>query len=609
MLFNKRGIRSIHTQFIFTDDPNGNPIGSDEACREAYEHFLSTINTKEPDGSGGAANVLSACYRLVTTSNASFKKDSNHASTTLSESKTKNRKDIKELIDEYFEEESEELRNKATETATNCLLNINLVTMHFEYLREDSYIRWIKNNQSGSLSRMLFLTHTKFKNDNKKKYFLALKYSFNELVEHVDYMPIADQGRLKLQLNGLREEFNNVHCIDTDDDAVIQLIDQDPVREKNNCTKETKLQLGEEIYSIQTELEENENVLEIDRTRAQLREISARLKIKKDKRNNRILLAVNNFIIDLFEDTEFKLYDVKESEEIDLIYKDKPFHHLFVWAVLVNSREMAMIFWELETDHTCAALFASAVLNELAEKALFSKHMHHSASLKENAGHFETLACNLMTELYSIDRESALKTLVTKVGRFNSTPLKIAVSQKLKKFMAHTACQAQLNIIWSGDIAVYTSAWKIAYMTFVIIFAIFVLTDLYPLAERPPSIFEYLTWVWTLSLAIEEIRQAQSLQNVQRILSYTQTEQWIDAQKKPVQYDNAGCVSNSDKYSISQYHYCDIFVRTFLKIDSTPTQQDIKDLRIEMQGMRESLIQEIRNLENRLSAVVLDSRQ
>ncbi|CAG2213609.1 unnamed protein product [Mytilus edulis] len=162
----------IHTQFIFTDDPNGNPIGSDEACREAYEHFYPPSTPKNR-----VFYSPSIYNELNVYNNASFKRDSNHASTTLSESKTKNRKDIKELIDEYFEEESEELRNKATETATNCLLNINL-----------------------------------FKNDNnKKKYFLALKYSFNELVEHVDYMPIADQGRLKLQLNGLREEFNNVH--------------------------------------------------------------------------------------------------------------------------------------------------------------------------------------------------------------------------------------------------------------------------------------------------------------------------------------------------------------------------------------------------------------
>lgn len=32
---------------------------------------------------------------------------------------------------------------------------------------------------------------------------------------------------------------------------------------------------------------------------------------KKDRKNNKILSAVNNFIIDLFEDTEFKLYDFK----------------------------------------------------------------------------------------------------------------------------------------------------------------------------------------------------------------------------------------------------------------------------------------------------------
>ncbi|XP_076072117.1 transient receptor potential cation channel subfamily M member 1-like [Mytilus galloprovincialis] len=49
--------------------------------------------------------------------------------------------------------------------------------------------------------------------------------------------------------------------------------------------------------------------------------------------------------------------------------------------------------------------------------------------------------------------------------------------------------------------------YMITYMTFVVIFAIFVLTDLYPLSENPPSILEYLTWLWTLSIAIDEVRQ------------------------------------------------------------------------------------------------------
>lgn len=66
-----------------------------------------------------------------------------------------------------------------------------------------------------------------------------------------------------------------------------------------------------------------------------------------------------------------------------------------------------------------------------------------------------------MTELYSNDRENALTTLVTEVGRYKSTPLEIAVSQKLEKFMAHTACQAKLNSIWNGYIEEYTPFWRV----------------------------------------------------------------------------------------------------------------------------------------------------
>ncbi|CAC5426871.1 TRPM7 [Mytilus coruscus] len=120
---------------------------------------------------------------------------------------------------------------------------------------------------------------------------------------------------------------------------------------------------------------------------SELKKAIDKVKKKKEKKNNRVLLAVNNFIIDLFENTKFKLYEVKgeEKKELELVHKDKPFHHLFIWAVLVNWREMAMIFWEQENDHTCSALFASAVLKELSEKAHFSKHMHLSKSLKENS--------------------------------------------------------------------------------------------------------------------------------------------------------------------------------------------------------------------------------
>lgn len=43
----------------------------------------------------------------------------------------------------------------------------------------------------------------------------------------------------------------------------------------------------------------------------------------------------------------------EENKEIEIEYMDKPFYHLFVLAVLANWKEMAMTFWERDTDHTC----------------------------------------------------------------------------------------------------------------------------------------------------------------------------------------------------------------------------------------------------------------
>ncbi|CAC5379430.1 TRPM1 [Mytilus coruscus] len=340
------------------------------------------------------------------------------------------------------------------------------------------------------------------KKGNKGKYYLALMTSFNELVEQVDHMPLVKHVKYKHQLMEIRKEFAGLQTLrnkkmnelerldelqrinkltddinlimikfmDKYDKIIIKLADSYAKFEKSVFQFE-KVNKKPYFWALSQSFYQLLNHMPVDNSetiRKKFEKIETEfdnLQKRKNRKNNKILSAVNNFIIDLFEDTEFKLYDLKGGE-IDVIYRDKPFHHLFVWAVLVNWREMAMIFWELETDHTCSALFASAVLNELADKALFSKHMHLSVSLKENARHFETLACNVMTELYSTNRESALKTLVTKVGRYNSTPLKIAVSQKLNKFMAHTACQAQLNSIWSGDVAVYTPLWRIGMVTF-----------------------------------------------------------------------------------------------------------------------------------------------
>ncbi|CAC5388886.1 TRPM3 [Mytilus coruscus] len=198
-------------------------------------------------------------------------------------------------------------------------------------------------------------------------------------------------------------------CIkESPEDLPIKLITQN-LEKRNEKTEDTKQKKKVNYeYEIEIEIETPED-------------------IRNRRKSNKILFCIDEFIRDLFGDTKFELYKDKSER---------------------------------------SALFASAVLKELADRAHFSNLMDLTASLNENASFFEDQACAVITELYNIDREKALKTLVTKVNRYNSTPLEIAYSQKLTKFMAHTACQAKLNSIWYGDIALYTPSWRIAIAVF-----------------------------------------------------------------------------------------------------------------------------------------------
>ncbi|CAC5379427.1 TRPM1 [Mytilus coruscus] len=451
----------------------------------------------------------------------------------------------------------------------------------------------------------------KFNEENKAKYFTDVSDSFTTLIYRLDDQDFCElYWKLKTIIAEIVDEYKKddvsqlfqSSLVDNRTDFVMLVMERIENMKMfvlgyipdlyRRCIYESKDDLAIKLIDQHwkkpsKEVEKSTKLKEVQNERDELSQTIRSIKEKKNNiKSNKILFGVDNFIRELFGDTEFKLYEFKgeNNEEISVVHNDKPFHHLFVWAILMNWREMALIFWKQETDLICSALFASAVLNALAEKAALSNHMAQTVSLGENARYFESEACNVMTELYRNDREKALTILVTKVGRFNSTPLQIAYSQNLKTFMAHTACQAKLSSIWSGDIALYTPTWRIGmavlfpmliiqnlgfitiqkknviskqnkpsqhqvncaqdqnpecnntkdyafpgmlycaylfyispvakfffymitYLAFLVIFALFVLTDLYPLSERSPSTLEYLTWLWTLSLAMEEMRQ------------------------------------------------------------------------------------------------------
>ncbi|CAC5410874.1 TRPM3 [Mytilus coruscus] len=124
-----------------------------------------------------------------------------------------------------------------------------------------------------------------------------------------------------------------------------------------------------------------------------------------------------------------------------------PFKALFIWAVLMNRREMAELFWKKDSDFICAALYASSLAKKLAESACSEENMELITSFAENS--------------------KARQLLVKKVERYgNATIFELTEHNNLMKFIGHTACQTKLNIIWKGQIATYTSHLKVIFGAF-----------------------------------------------------------------------------------------------------------------------------------------------
>ncbi|XP_052077430.1 transient receptor potential cation channel subfamily M member-like 2 [Mytilus californianus] len=547
------------------------------------------------EGSGGAANFLASCYWQK-------HRGSNDETNKLKETD----EIIEELKKECFNDNQTELEDEANKLSKLYLENTNLVYVYSledktakvdEYIQnaifkiyKDCYENMIKEvEDENNMSNGNMINGVKDKN-NESIESQILKNSIKKqlkLVEKWKRYDIADKeifiARNRHELSQLQKQIEQLFLssLKANRTDIVKLI-IDRIENMGSFVLQKIFKVYKECIQDQEELAINLIVQEWSDTH----------KNTDVNEEYKILFEIELFVRDVIGDTNCRMFDLTETKAkpdtdgkkkgtpentLYIYYIEKPFYHLFVWAVLMNWKDMAMIFLEKDTDYTCSALFASAVLNKLADVAYVSNNMELRTSLLENAKYFEILACSVMTELYKTDRTKALKTLVTTVDRYSCTPIAMAWSQKLRTFMAITACQAKLNSIWRGDIALHTQSWRIGmtvflplllipnlgfisfknnprqilpsadnsettdgqsaeekkaekrisnkffqfytapivkfffymitYLTFLVIFSLFVLTDLYPLSERSPSIFEYVTWIWAASLAVEELRQ------------------------------------------------------------------------------------------------------
>ncbi|XP_063417314.1 transient receptor potential cation channel subfamily M member 3-like [Mytilus trossulus] len=233
-----------------------------------------------------------------------------------------------------------------------------------------------------------------------------------------------------------------------------------------------------------------------------------KLYTQQELKGKTIVSKINTAVIKILGSKDFKPFHNDNGKE-GIRVKDV-FKHFFIWAVLMDRRELAMLFWrKLDNDYIYSALYASSIAKTLAENGRSEMYVDQMTALWDSSRHYENLAYSVMTEFYYMEKSQARQLLDTQMKGYNSSTIfQITEKFTLMKFMGHAVCQTELNRIWKGHILGRTSILKLSYMTFLVVFCWFILTDLYPIAEKTPSVQEYIVYAWAASAMTEEIRQA-----------------------------------------------------------------------------------------------------
>ena len=76
---------------------------------------------------------------------------------------------------------------------------------------------------------------------------------------------------------------------------------------------------------------------------------------------------------------------------------------------------------------------------------------------------YEDLAYGVLSECYKRDKKLAHQLLVRRLEQYGKATLfSLADANTMMKFMGHTCCQTKLNLIWKGQMALYTQTWKVS---------------------------------------------------------------------------------------------------------------------------------------------------
>uniref|UniRef100_A0A8C9SQ45 non-specific serine/threonine protein kinase n=1 Tax=Scleropages formosus TaxID=113540 RepID=A0A8C9SQ45_SCLFO len=138
-----------------------------------------------------------------------------------------------------------------------------------------------------------------------------------------------------------------------------------------------------------------------------------------------------------------------------------PFNELLVWAVLMKRQKMSLFFWQHGEESMAKALVACKLCRSMSYEAKKSDVVDDtSEELKEYSKLFGTLAVDLLEQSFRQDETMAMKLLTYELKNWsNSTCLKLAVSSRLRPFVAHTCTQMLLSDMWMGRLNMRKNSW------------------------------------------------------------------------------------------------------------------------------------------------------
>uniref|UniRef100_A0A8C5MGZ2 non-specific serine/threonine protein kinase n=1 Tax=Leptobrachium leishanense TaxID=445787 RepID=A0A8C5MGZ2_9ANUR len=156
--------------------------------------------------------------------------------------------------------------------------------------------------------------------------------------------------------------------------------------------------------------------------------------------------------------TKDEFVDIDDPEMKRFPY---PFNELLVWSVLMKRQKMALFFWQHGEESMAKALVACKLCRSMAYEAKQSDVVDEmSDEFKEHSSEFGQLAIELLDQAFRQDETMAMKLLTYELKNWsNSTCLKLAVSSRLRAFVAHTCTQMLLSDMWMGRLNMRKNSW------------------------------------------------------------------------------------------------------------------------------------------------------